>query len=136
MHNNPALEAWAQASIHARIESAAQALAAYCRKPRSAKRLHAARKELARLRAVLEDLGDLAGVAPGFHERVHALHRRAGKLRDADVLLQRVQDYRERAFGGEADELKRLSRRLRKARRNQRVKIEREIGSLAPELRA
>jgi CHAD domain-containing protein len=133
---NASLEQWAQAVIHRQIESAGNALATYCAKPNSAKRLHAARKELARLRAALEDLADLAGVAPQFLERVHELHRRAGKVRDADVLLKRIDGYAERAFDDERKELKLLTRAICKRRGRQRIKLERVIGTTASELRA
>jgi CHAD domain-containing protein len=132
---NASLEQWAQSIIHRQIESAGDALQEYCAKPNSAKRLHAARKALARLRSALEDLGVLAGVAPLFLERVHELHRRAGKVRDADVLLKRIDEYCERAFDNERKELKRLSRDIGKRRNRQFVKLERVIAGTVPELR-
>lgn len=132
---NASLEAWAQDVIHRHIESAGVALADYCGEPSSAKRLHAARKELARLRTALEDLADLAGVAPEFLERVHELHRRAGKVRDADVLLARLEEYCERAFDNERKEFKTLSTMLRKRRATQRGKLERVVAHTVPELR-
>jgi CHAD domain-containing protein len=132
---NASLELWAQTVIHRQIESAGNALANYCSRPNSPKRLHAARKELARLRAALEDLADLAGVAPQFLERVHELHRRAGKVRDADVLLKRVEQYAERAFDDEKKELRVLERALCKRRSRQCAKLERVIATTLPELR-
>lgn len=132
---NASLEAWAQDVIHRQIESAGAALAEYCSKPRSAKRLHSARKELARLRTALEDLAGLAGAAPEFLERVQELHRRAGKVRDADVLLARIDEYCERAFDDERKEFDKLSVGLRKRRAAQRGKLERVIAHTAPELR-
>jgi CHAD domain-containing protein len=132
---NAVLEQWAQDVIHRQIESAGNALATYCGKPDSAKRLHAARKELARLQAALEDLADLAGVAPQFLERVHELHRRAGKVRDADVLLKRIDEYCERAFDDERKQLQMLARALCKRRDRQCVKLERVIATTVPELR-
>jgi CHAD domain-containing protein len=132
---NAALEQWAQAVIHEQIENAGDALRTYCKKPKSAKRLHSARKELARLRAALEDLGALAGVAPQFLERVHELHKRAGKVRDADVLLKRIDGYFERAFDDEQKELKELAGDISKARSRQRGKLQGVISNTAPELR-
>lgn len=132
---NAALEQWAQAVIHRQVESAGDALKAYCAKPKSAKCLHTARKELARLRTALEDLGSLAGVAPQFLERVQELHRRAGKVRDADVLLKRLDEYCERAFDDEQKELDALSGDLRKQRKRQRSKLQRVVAGTAPELR-
>ena len=135
MIRNASLQAWAQAVIHRQIESAGCALREYCAKPKSAKRLHAARKELARLRASLEDLAGLAGVAPEFLERVHELHRRAGKVRDADVLLGRIAEYEERAWDDERKELEDLADALRSRRQRQRGKLERVIATTVPELR-
>jgi CHAD domain-containing protein len=132
---NASLEQWAQSVIHRQIVSAGDALKTYCGKPASPKRLHAARKELARLRAALEDLASLAGVAPEFLERVHELHRRAGKVRDADVLLKRLDEYFERAFDDEKEELKSLSGGIRKRRKRQRAKLQRVLTSTVPELR-
>jgi CHAD domain-containing protein len=97
--------------------------------------LHAARKGLARLRASLEDLGGLAGVAPEFLERVHDLHRRAGKVRDADVLLARIADDRDRAFDDERKEFDALADALRVRRKRQRRKLARVLDSTVPELR-
>src|SRR5690242_11719880 len=132
---NAALETWAQAVIHREIENAGTALKEYCAKPKSAKRLHAARKGLARLRTSLEDLGTLAGVAPEFLERVHELHRRAGKVRDADVLLARIAEDRERAFDDECKEFDELADALRTRRKRQRSKLARVLASTVPELR-
>lgn len=132
---NAALEQWAQSVIHRQIEGAGDALQAYCAKPNSAKRLHAARKALARLRCALEDLAGLAGVAPQFLERVNELHSRAGKVRDADVLLRRIDEYCEHAFDDEQKELKRLSSAIRKRRDRGCAKLERVIAGTASELR-
>lgn len=132
---NAALEQWAQSVIHRQIDSAGDALRRYCKKPKSAKRLHSARKELARLRGALEDLGALAGVAPQFLERVHELHRRAGKVRDADVLLARIGKYCRRAFDDEQKELELLAAGIRKTRRRQRAKLEGVLSNTATELR-
>jgi CHAD domain-containing protein len=119
-----ALQAWAQETLHRQLDAAGDALAAFCNKPRSAKCLHEARKQLARLRAALEDLGALAGVAPEFTGRVNDLHRCAGKVRDADVLLERVEAYRDRAFGEERSQLKSVRNALRKRRRRARRRFE------------
>jgi CHAD domain-containing protein len=82
---------------------------------------------LARLRAVLEDLSWLAGVTGTFSERIARIHRRAGKVRDADVLLERVETYCEDAFGEERAELLRLRKALRKRAKRMRRKLEREL---------
>lgn len=125
---------WAHESIAKHITAASEALAAFCSKPRSAKRLHEARKELARLRAALADLGRLAGVNGAFHERIDLLHKRAGKVRDADVLVARVDEYRQRAHGEERAQLAKLRAVLCKRRKRARRKLERVMAQF-PELR-
>jgi CHAD domain-containing protein len=130
-----ALQAWAQNVIGEQIAAAAEALAAYCEQPRSAKGLHRARRGLARLRAALQDLGTLAGATPEFLERIDELHRRAGKVRDADVLIERVDEYRSKAPAEERRELAVLRAALRKRRKRARRKLERIVREL-PELHA
>lgn len=128
------LHMWAREAIEKHISVAADALAWHCQKPRSTKRLHAARKALARLRATLADLGTLAGVAPEFHERVWQLHRLAGKVRDADVLIERIAAYCENAAHTESDQLTEVRATIRKRRRRSRRKLDRLLRKL-PELR-
>ena len=106
----------------------------FCRKPRSAKRLHKARKSLARLLAGLNDLAGVAGSDKQLIERVHDVHRRAGKVRDADVLLKRVKAYRELAGAAEKAELKTVARKLRKRRKKAKRKLQALIDDL-PTLR-
>lgn len=130
-----ALESWAQQVIDKQIEGATKALAAYCKKPRSIKRLHAARKQLARLRAALDDLAVLAGVTAGFRERVDELHRRAGKVRDADTLRRRVAEYGEDAFGREREQVEAVDAALRKKQKKARRKLRRAIADSGAEFR-
>lgn len=118
---------WAQQLIGRHVDAAGEAITAFCKKPGSAKRLHQTRKRLARLRALLDDLGAVAGVSETFSERIRHLHRRAGKLRDADVLLERVEGYCKDAFGDEREQLMRLCRLLRKRAKRQRRKLTREL---------
>lgn len=120
---------WAQAMIGRHVDAAGESITAFCSKPDSAKRLHRTRKRLARLRAVLDDFADIAGVGEEFSQRIRRLHRRAGKVRDADVLLQRVETYCEDASGKECEELARLCKMLRKRARRMRRKLTREVQS-------
>jgi CHAD domain-containing protein len=129
------LQAWAQHVIGEQITRTARALSGYCRKPRSGKRLHRARKALARLRAALQDLGAVGGTTPEFASRVHELHRRAGRMRDADVLIDRVDVYMKELDGGECSALQTLRDSLRKRRKRARRKFERIVREV-PELRA
>jgi CHAD domain-containing protein len=121
------LAPWAQSEIGAHVDAAGDAITQFCAKPASAKRLHRTRKRLARLRAVLDDLAWLAGVTGTFSERIRRVHRRAGKVRDADVLLERVKAYCEDAFGQERNELERLRKLLRKRAKRMRRKLTREL---------
>jgi len=129
-----ALETWAQRLIQTQVDAAGDALAAYCKKPKSAKRLHAARKQLARLRAALDDLSTPAGVAAEFRDRVQALHKRAGRIRDADVLLARIDEYDRSAFGTGRKELHAMGRDLRRRRKKARRKFLNEIAQTVSEL--
>ena len=121
------LAQWSHEIISRHVDAAGEALAEYCAKPKSVRRLHGTRKRLARLRAVIEDFGRLAGVSRDFADRVRLLQKRAGKARDADVLLQRVEAYRESATGAEREELDLLRKRLRKRAERMRRKLAREI---------
>lgn len=120
---------WAQAMIGRHVDATGESITAFCGKPKSAKRLHRTRKRLARLRAVLDDFTDIAGVGEDFSQRIRRLHRRAGKVRDADVLLQRVEAYCEDASGAECEELTRLRKMLRKRAKRMRRKLTREVRS-------
>lgn len=120
---------WAQGMIGRYVDEAGEAIAGFCSKPKSAKRLHRTRKLLARLRAVLDDFADIASVGEEFSQRVRRLHRRAGKVRDADVLLQRVEAYGEDASGEECEQLARLRAMLRKRAKRMRRNLAREVQS-------
>lgn len=127
------LEVWARQAISQPTQKARAALSAYCAKPRSAKRLHQARKALARLRAALQDLNELAGIPPEFRERIDELHRRAGKVRDADVLIKRIDEYLQDADRAAKLELCLLRNTLRDRRKRARRKLRRALRSV-PEI--
>ena len=121
------LTQWAQRLIGERVDAASAAIAAFCAKPKSAKRLHRTRKDLARLLAALDDLSLLAGVSDEFSERVRRVHRRAGKVRNADVLLERVERYCEDSRGEEREQLRMLRKRLRKRAKKMRRRLTAEL---------
>ena len=127
------LEEWARDAIARPTEKARAALRAYCAKPQSAKRLHRARKALARLRAALQDLNELARTPQEFRERVDELHRRAGKVRDADVQIQRIDEYLEDADRAASLELCMLRDSLRDQRKRARRKLRRTLRAV-PEI--
>jgi CHAD domain-containing protein len=123
------LTGWAQRLLSAHVDSASDAIRSFCARPSSAKRLHRMRRRLARLRAALDDLAQLAGVASSFSERIARVHRRAGKVRDADVLFKRVESYCRDASGEERAQLERVRKVLRKRAKRMRRKLIREIGT-------
>ncbi len=123
----PSLVQWAQALLGRQVDAAGEAITAFCSKPKSAKRLHRTRKRLARLRAVLEDFATLAGVSGTFSRRIARLHRRAGKVRDSDVLLARVETYMDDASPAECAELQQLQKVLRRRAKRQRRKLTRAL---------
>lgn len=120
---------WAQQLIGRHVDATGEAITSFCKKPGSAKRLHRTRKRLARLRAVLDDFAAIAGVSDTFSQRIHRLHRRAGKVRDADVLLARVEEYCDVADGDERAQLVHLAKLLGKRAKKQRRKLKRELRS-------
>lgn len=135
MDENGNLQGWAHGVIGEQIDTASEALASYCKHPHSAKHLHRARKGLAHLRAALQDLGTLAGATPEFFDRINELHRRAGKVRDADVLLARIDEYHSDAAAPECKELAVLRASLRRRRKRARRKLQRAVSDL-PDLRS
>ena len=84
--------------------------------------------------AGLDDLGNIAGSDARLIERVREVHRRAGKVRDADVLLKRVKAYRELANPGEREELETVGRKLRQRRKKAKRRLQALIDEL-PSLR-
>ncbi len=127
---------WARRTIAQYRYVAGRAVFAYYRKHRSAKRLHRARRHLARLDTALADLGALAHSDAGLVERIHALHRVAGKVRDGDVLLRRIKAYRKIARGAECDQLTTVRRELRTRRKKARRKLHRLIRASASVLKS
>jgi len=117
MDRTPQSQTWAQTLIDEQIDSVKQALDAYCCKPGAAKRVHRVRKALARLQSVLWDLARTAPAAGALREEARSLYRRAGKVRDADVLLDRLRAYRDTASHEDADAIAALCAGLRKRRR-------------------
>lgn len=122
-----AVRTWAHDLIEQQAGDAARALRRFCKKPGSAKRLHRARKSLARLRAALEDLGGAAAVESKLYRRVCKMHGRAGKVRDADVLIERTRSYRDRASRAERRQLKAVEKDLRKRRVRARRKLKKML---------
>ena len=126
---------WVHDLIAQQADAAAEALRKLCQKPKSAGRLHKARKGLARLRAALQDFSEMTSVDPAFCERVQELHARAGKVRDMDVLIARLDGYAQRASEIERGEIGTVRRDLRKRRKKARRKLQALLDRM-PELHA
>lgn len=125
---------WARKQLEAAIDSVRDALDAHCAKPGSSKRVHAARKRIARLQAFLLDFGQLVNGANDLLDCVHHLHRCAGEVRDADVLIERAEAYRYDALDQERAEIDRVLSSLRRNRKEGLRELDGAIGST--ELRA
>ena len=111
-----AVRAWGGALIRTQSEAAEHALCSLRERPRSARRLHAARIALARLHAALEDLAGCVPRAADLSAHVKASRDLCGRARDADVLLERLDGYRAAADERERAELDGLARAVRKRR--------------------
>ena len=109
MNNAVAVRRWAHGLISAFVGDMDDRLKAVCCKPGSAKRVHQARRSMARLEAALADFAAITAGRQKLQTRVHALRRRAGKVRDADVLCKRLKDY-----GAGAEVLRKSLRQRRK----------------------
>lgn len=120
MEQTPSLGSWAQETIDSLRGGVDDAYEAFCEKPDSAKRVHTLRKALARLKAALEDLEGLFPSAGTLHEETKRLHKRAGKVRDADVMLAKLAE-----LGTE--EVNPLCKTLRKRREKARMKLRKAL---------
>lgn len=87
------LDDWGREGLERLLSKVREANAAFCIKPKSARRVHELRKALARLKCAVEDLALLAGDAQGLYEETKRLHKRAGKVRDADVMLAKLEAF-------------------------------------------
>jgi CHAD domain-containing protein len=125
MNHTEVLHGWAHELVAHEANDAAQALRRYCRKRSSSKRLHRFRRSLARLRSAIDDLGDRTAIDPQLRDRVDELHRRTGKIRDADVLIVRLKAYRKRAGRQERREVCAVARALKKRRKRAGRKLRR-----------
>jgi CHAD domain-containing protein len=120
MEQTARLGSWARETIDTLRGGVDEAYEAFCQKPRSAKRVHALRKALARLKAALEDVAELLPDAPALYEETKRLHKRAGKVRDADVMLAKLA-----ALG--TKEVNPLCKTLRQRRETGRSKLEKSL---------
>ncbi len=114
---------WVAAVLERQTAAADCALQRLRAKPHSRKRVHAARKELARLLTTAEDFCASVGDGALPYDRIRALHKRLGRVRDADVHLQRLHEYRKDAAIPERAEQRAARRFIRKRRRKARRKL-------------
>lgn len=116
-HNGVSVRQWAQNLVDAQAARTRHALDDLKERPDSTKRVHAARKELARFEAACADLDSLVAQDDTLATDAPALHRAAGKVRNADVACKRLAAYESKANGAECDEIARLRRKLKKRRK-------------------
>lgn len=117
---------WALSFVQAHDADLNEALKRLQKKPRAAAPVHAVRRSLARFKATLEDFGSCLPL-PDLYDLVAELHKRSGKIRDADVLLERVEAYFECAEPGECDELVALHGELRSLRKTASKRLRRAL---------
>jgi CHAD domain-containing protein len=103
--------------------AADRALRGVRRKPRSAKRIHRARKALSRLLATIEDFYACIDDATHLFDRANALRKVLGRVRDGDVHLARLREYDRAASPEERCVIQTLRKRIRRRRRKARRKL-------------
>jgi len=110
------LEEWGTQTLERLLSGVRDARRAFRAKPKSARRVHELRKSLARLKAAIEDLEPLHPGAREIYDETKRLHKRAGKVRDADVMLAKLRDF-------DAKEVETLCAMLRKRRKKANRKL-------------
>lgn len=110
------LDEWGSETLERLRTGVRDARQAFCAKPKSARRVHELRKSLARLKAAIEDLEVLNSGAREIYDETKRLHKRAGKVRDADVMLATLRDF-------DAKEVDTLCAMLRKRRKKANRKL-------------
>ncbi|MBV8727052.1 MAG: CHAD domain-containing protein, partial [Candidatus Eremiobacteraeota bacterium] len=84
---------------------------------RGGKYVHKLRTQARRLRAAVEDLRACISNAQKLIDESKNLGQKTGKIRDAEVLLRRLQRYRVFAFPAERSEIDALCKPLKKQRK-------------------
>lgn len=110
------LEEWGSETLERLRSGVRDAGRAFRAKPKSERRVHELRKSLARLKAAIEDLAPLLSDARKIYDETKRLHKRAGKVRDADVMLAKLREF-------DAKEVDMLCARLRKRRKKANRKL-------------
>jgi len=107
---------WALRLVRERVDSTE---AARCRADEkfSERRVHRLRTQARRLRAALEDLYECIPSADDLMERSRAVGDETGKVRDATVLIEKLERYHRFSFFEERAEIEKLQRVLKKRRR-------------------
>lgn len=117
---------WALSFVQAHDAELNDALKRLQKKPRAAAPVHAVRKSLARFKATLEDFGSCLPL-PDLYDLVAELHKKSGKIRDADVMLERIEAYFEGAEPDECDEMVSLHAELRSLRKSASKRLRRAL---------
>lgn len=117
---------WAMSFVRSHDAELNDALKRVQKKPRAVAPVHALRRSLARFKATLEDF-DSCLPLPDLYDLVAELHKKSGHIRDADVLLERIESYFESAGELECDEMLPLHAELRALRKDACKRLRRAL---------
>lgn len=118
---------WAMSFVRVHDAELNDALKRVQKKPAAVGPIHDLRTSLARFKATLEDFSSFLPLHD-LYDLVAELHKKSGKIRDADVLLARVETYFERAGKDECDELLPVHAELRARRKAACKRLRRALG--------
>jgi len=107
--------AWAMALVRRRMGALAAVRAKARRRWKAGRHVHELRTNARRLRAAVEDLRTRVPGAQALIDASKELGKRTGKVRDAHVLIDKLQHYRHFALPAERSEIDVICRDLRKA---------------------
>lgn len=117
---------WALSFVHVHDAELNDSLKRLQKKPRAVVPVHAVRKALARFKATLEDFASCLPL-PDLYDLVADLHKKSGKIRDADVMLERIEAYFESAGPAECDEMLALHAELTSERKSASKRLRRAL---------
>ena len=127
MNESEVVATWALRFVQAHDADLNDALKRLQKKPGATAPVHAVRKCLARFKATLEDFASCLPL-PDLYDLVGELHKKSGRIRDADVMLERIETYFESAGPEECDELLPLHAELRASRKATARSLRRALG--------
>ncbi|MDQ6823343.1 MAG: CHAD domain-containing protein [Candidatus Eremiobacteraeota bacterium] len=117
---------WAMSFVREHDAALNRALKRVQKKPRAVGPIHELRLTLSRYKAALEDFSSCLPLLD-LYDLVAELHKKSGKVRNADVLLEHVEAFFERAGEAECDELVKLHAELRSRRKDACKRLRRAL---------